>query len=720
MGSIEMEKKYSLLKDVNFQVNVDENMKRGFSISFWVYISSFSASFPSAILNQVDSDKACNVPFLGLSVKKKLMLFPLCFLHQEAPSPGDPLSWIENRCASWKTEFPLKKWVHVGCEVSTDFVRLYINGVLVGEKPLSSTSEKGSHLNGPRIVSLSSTHEETKVNYEIQGHVYGAEVLSHASAVKEHYLKDPPLQLSIDESSALDINEDDGGVWSIVGGKASCRRNFSMDVILLNAVGQPVNKDLEVVASLLYADNETPVEKPNDAEAPLLTSYDGIEFASWDRPSKLINGRASFKLKISQLSSKCDNKLFSISFGIPGLAKYPFFKTLSHPIRCISRNRNPHAFPSMWKHQTSPMHLLNGSQSFGMDQESSDIPHNTVCEEKQSPSSKRVKLAQEKTHAAFRVGISPEQVNKNCNPPAWISNKDNSAYETSLRKIQEIHVEAEHCSSGSESNKATMSNFRSMSSCRNQVSESIVFKYCIEGPSERSLILREIAMLASEQELMDFAEQVSLYSGCFHHRHQIVMSKKLIEDGTKAWNSVSEKNERVLWENLAPEVEEQFKKISCCSTRYLSVEDLEVLRKIAGCQDLVTRENFERLWRWLYPVAFTLSQEWIKAIWDSVLPKWIEGLITKEEAEVSLQGNGRFQDPGTFVLRFPMSRSWPHPDAGNLVVTYVGCDYSIHHKLLLLDMIYSSGAKGTKVKPLKEMLLEEPELSRLGRIRRTL
>lgn len=202
------------------------------------------------------------------------------------------------------------------------------------------------------------------------------------------------------------------------------------------------------------------------------------------------------------------------------------------------------------------------------------------------------------------------------------------------------------------------------------------------------------------------------------------------------------------------------------------LQDLELLRKVAGCQELVTRENFERLWCWLYPVAFTLSQEWIKAIWDSVLPKWIEGLITKEEAEASLQGNGRFQDPGTFLLRFPTSRSWPHPDAGNIVVTYVGCDYSIHHKLLSLDMIYrcvpvsfsfirfllmtfnyicnlawsipifvdhilfrpifvhcqfhiivtsfpsclaSSGAKETNVKPLKEMLLDEPELSRLGR-----
>lgn len=58
---------------------------------------------------------------------------------------------------------------------------------------------------------------------------------------------------------------------------------------------------LKVVASLLYADNDARVQDTNDAEAPLLTSYDGIEYAASDRPSKLISGRASFKLKISQV-----------------------------------------------------------------------------------------------------------------------------------------------------------------------------------------------------------------------------------------------------------------------------------------------------------------------------------------------------------------------------------------------------------------------------------
>ncbi|RVW31054.1 SH2 domain-containing protein A [Vitis vinifera] len=72
--------------------------------------------------------------------------------------------------------------------------------------------------------------------------------------------------------------------WKEVSDYETGFRNFSLDVILLDALGQPVNKEIEVDASLLYADNGEPVEKPNDSEAPLLTSYDGIEFSSSDRP----------------------------------------------------------------------------------------------------------------------------------------------------------------------------------------------------------------------------------------------------------------------------------------------------------------------------------------------------------------------------------------------------------------------------------------------------
>lgn len=95
------------------------------------------------------------------------------------------------------------------------------------------------------------------------------------------------------------------------------------------------------------------------------------------------------------------------------------------------------------------------------------------------------------------------------------------------------------------------------------------------------------------------------------------------------------------------------------------------------------------MWSWLYPVAVTLSRDWASGLWCSITPKWIDGFITKEEAESSLQGPGGFQEPeGTFILRFPTTRSWPHPDAGNLVITYIASDYTIRHKLLSMDFIY--------------------------------
>lgn len=195
------------------------------------------------------------------------------------------------------------------------------------------------------------------------------------------------------------------------------------------------------------------------------------------------------------------------------------------------------------------------------------------------------------------------------------------------------------------------------------------------------------------------------------------MAKRLVEEGTKAWKLISQNNHQVQWETVVFEIEEQFMKIACCSSRSLTQQDFELLKRIAGCQEYLAQENFEKMWCWLYPVAYTLSKDWINTMWSSTSPKWIEGFITKEEAESSLQASRGFQKPGTFVLRFPTSRSWPHPDAGSLVVTYLGSKCTIHHKLISLDHIFSSEEKNAK--PLQEMLLAEPELSQLGRIIRS-
>ncbi|XP_037495062.1 SH2 domain-containing protein B [Jatropha curcas] len=345
--------------------------------------------------------------------------------------------------------------------------------------------------------------------------------------------QEPPLQLSIDDSSTSEIEEDTDGIWSIVGGKASCRRIFSIDVVLSNAISQSINNEVEL---LLYADNGLPLEKTSDAEAPLLISYDGIEFASSDRPSKLLHGRASFKLKISQVVKS-----------------------------------------SFWLSAEGGLQPASDRRSFGI------------------------------------------------------------ANEASIRLQRDDQVEG----------------------------------------------------------------------------------TGLIVEGTRVWNSISQNNHAVHWENVVFEIEEQFLKIACCNSRSLTEQDFEILRRIAGCREYIAQENFEKMWCWLYPIAFTLSRDWINTMWSSMSPKWIEGFITKEEAELSLQGPRGLQDPGTFVLRFPTSRSWPHPDAGSLIVTYVGTDCTVHHRLLCLDYIYSCEESQMNMRSLQDMLLEEPELSRLGRIIRS-
>ena len=66
---------------------------------------------------QVHSDITGSAPFLVLNEKKKMMLLPLLYLHREALYPGNSTSWTEVPSASAEVDFPLKRWVHVGCEV---------------------------------------------------------------------------------------------------------------------------------------------------------------------------------------------------------------------------------------------------------------------------------------------------------------------------------------------------------------------------------------------------------------------------------------------------------------------------------------------------------------------------------------------------------------------------------------------------------------------------
>ncbi|XP_054816947.1 SH2 domain-containing protein A-like [Prosopis cineraria] len=688
---------YPLLKDLRLEI---EGQEGTFSVCFWVYLMS-STTFPATILQQVLSDISESAPFLVINDNKRINLLPVILLHEEAPNVGDVNSWTEVPHATVDFEFPLEKWVHVGFEITPDHIQLQINGDIVGEKSLSSLLNRECNSSGLDKITLAYVGGDGNI---VQGYVHNLEVLSSVSSIKDQLLKDPPLKLSIDELSASEIEEESDGVWSIVGGKASCRRNFSLDVVLLDAFLQPVDMDTEVFASLLYADTGAPVENTTDAEAPLLASFDGIEFSAHERPSKLLQGRASFKLKISQLSSKCDNRLFLIRFCLPKLGNYPFLETSSRPIRCISRSRNTRLSTLVWKRSTPP----DGSM---------ELQHAAAHEVKaSSPSMKRFRLGHDKISVSVKADCASEQPDEECNSHARTVNQVENGFAASLEGRPENFDEADN----SPSDSGSIGEGNSLSKiARNPMSDMTIFKYCLAGLSERSLMLKEIATSASDKEILEFASQVSHYSGCSHYGNQISIAKRLIEEGILVWKTLSQNNYNIQWESAVYEIEEKFMKIARCSSRSLTLQDLELLRRISGCQEYLAQENFEKMWCWLYPVAFTISRDWILPLWKSTSPKWIEGFITKEEAEASLHGPRGLQEPGTFILRFPTSRSWPHPDAGSLIVTYVGKDYRLHHRLLSIDRIYGSGDKGTGLKPLQDMLLAEPELCRLGRIIRS-
>ncbi|TYI03462.1 hypothetical protein ES332_A11G341500v1 [Gossypium tomentosum] len=200
-----------------------------------------SNAFPSTILKQVYAETNSSPPLLVLN-EKTLMIFPLTCLLNEALCPGNTDLPSEVPKMSAEIEHPQNNWIHVGYEVSSDFVRLYINGEIAGELHLSSLLNDKSMPNGSRKRTLIGMTGDSN----LQGFIHDAKVLPSTLSIKEQYVKDPPLRLSIDESSISDI-EEDNGFWNIVGGKASCHRIFSLDVVLLNTFGQPVNKELEVI-----------------------------------------------------------------------------------------------------------------------------------------------------------------------------------------------------------------------------------------------------------------------------------------------------------------------------------------------------------------------------------------------------------------------------------------------------------------------------------------
>ncbi|KAJ1693536.1 hypothetical protein LUZ63_010234 [Rhynchospora breviuscula] len=723
------EEKYCRLSDAKISlesVSLEEkDEKRGFSLGFWIYLSN-SARPCSVLLHQINPKVEGDVPFVALNEESKLIIFPLLGLHEEAPCPGSlfPSRGVTHLSAS--NPCPSEKWVHIGCQVTQRYMCLHINAIMVDgtSLPLSNARNRRYSLRLTTLVG-------NKGN--VEGYFYNSQVWSSSVSIKSQYTKDQPVRLFLDNSSLPDgVEAGPDGVWNIVGGKPSCRRNFSLEVLLLNGIGQPVCRDMEIMASLVYADNGAPVENSrDDGEDPLLLSCDGMEYPSTNRPVPLVRGRAAFKLKVAKLSSKCDNRLFRVFFYPFSTQRYPFLETYSQPIRCISRSKQnqrttgsgrkilptqpPCENPSLQK--TSNGH--NNGGTCGLKTEASREIQNQTQTLNQNPNQQHSpnqhenggqngaaeKFDQPEKRPKIECKMPMEQKDANENSPVVLNGTSSNAEEAESNPL-----------SGSDSdgaNKATMLR-EALEATRfgasSTLDDALVFRYCLEGMLERSVILREALSTASNDDMADFAKRVGLYTGCSHHRNQLLMAKKLIEEGDETWTSISFNKTRVLWSCVIPEIVKKFMFISHSSNRGLSEQDIEVLRGIAGCSEELGREDFERLWYWMYPVALTLARERINKLWECLVPRWIEGFITKEEAENALRSPKGPEKPGTFLLRFPTSRSWPHPDAGNLVISYVGSDLMIHHKLLALDYSDERGEE------LQHLLLEEPELTQLGRV----
>ena len=103
-------------------------------------------------------------------------------------------------------------------------------------------------------------------------------------------------------------------------------------------------------------------------------TFNGVEFPAQDRPTRMVSGRASFKLAISLLSSKCDNRLFCICFTpqVPPDANSICQPCYSKPIRSISRKRTQTTSVPI-----APTLLLNTSEGTSAIVSPSAVPRNS-------------------------------------------------------------------------------------------------------------------------------------------------------------------------------------------------------------------------------------------------------------------------------------------------------------------------------------------------------
>ncbi|KAH7276898.1 hypothetical protein KP509_39G025800 [Ceratopteris richardii] len=672
-----------------------QNHDGSVTLCLWIYL--LKSAKPAPLFRMVCSINNIERPLLALDQNNFLTLS----------------SWNGSTISSQQV-CPMEKWVHVGCEFGNNVIRLHIDGLVIAELSTNRLEPCPTY-----ATFFLMGGDGFKSSDCLQGYAHHVQILSTPN-VTNHYVKDPPLVLALDGSTGasndLELEEGGDGIWSVVGGKASCRRNFALDVVLLDALGRAVHREMEIVALLVYADSCVPVEKPkDDSEAPLLTTFDGVEFPSTERPIKLLHGRASFKLKISQLSSKCDNRLFRVCFDSLNTSRYPFLRVFSRPICCVSRNRNNRVPTAPWKkphivnetpwlpeESTVEMPGLHGNNSsiaqaisrsnFGqhpskrprfLSEVSTKIPEHLIAatgDDSHYPTTGAIKPPLINVPSDMNTGgindcFSSEQLVASQIPFAHSLAMD-------FKMMGDRTPKQEEQDEGSDLRK--LEYVRTIHA--EGLSDFLVFKYSLENTRSRAAFLKGVATCWSDQELLDFSQRVSRATSCKHTGHQIVIAKRLINDSNEAWSQIRRQGYPVPWNIVIEHVERHFVTFLETKERGLSSKDKSFLRRLTRCKEYVTHEDFNRLWYWIYPVFLSMSNPRVQKTWEIQEPECILVMISRQEAEASLKAQS-IPKPGTYILRFVSSCSWPHPDAGGLIVSYIGGDLRIHHKLISLDLI---------------------------------
>jgi hypothetical protein len=198
-----------------------------FTLCFWVYLlkrnKGGGGGGGGVLIRQGQpDDMQRGVPFLSIDSDRKLTLHPLQpFAKNNAPAAAAEEGLLQEVVKSDQA-CAMEKWVHFGCEISPGVARIHLNGGVVAEWKASSTSSikegRAADL-GPVVLSGGDGSTDGD---SVQGYAHYVRVLPQPT-VTNHYVKNPPLELSLDGSTGAsedhEVEEGGDGVWSVVGGK---------------------------------------------------------------------------------------------------------------------------------------------------------------------------------------------------------------------------------------------------------------------------------------------------------------------------------------------------------------------------------------------------------------------------------------------------------------------------------------------------------------------